>query len=349
MSLQAFFRQNFLFDKDKRDLFLTIVSSQVKSGRPYQDIFRPMLRSSNRYYRELAKKALNPTSPYFASHYAGIFPENTAKLLVLSQRFNAVPSFIDHSINNPDRKALSFLSVVILPNVMEIFLAIVFTVIFVALYLYNDLIAQTLVDLSNSLPYQIGSIIASNALFLGTTALLALCVYLYFLNTHSEYRKQLKKLGVYRFADAVHAINLFRVIAILTSGRSAEAVDVRMLFSELSIIFGDNQLHRYQFAVLRNEISKGSPIYQAIDHSQILDHESLELFKGLAPDESIPEISKASQAVADLLTAKTKVEIKFIGKNLMFFLLLYLGIAFVAFVQLSLGGGADLFSQSTGL
>jgi len=348
MSVKDLLTRAVLFDKDKRELFLTIVSSQVKSGRPYHDIFKPMLRSKNRYYRQLAEKSLNPASEYFASQYGGLFPEHTARLLKLSQRFNAVSPFIDYSLNNPDKKSLSIFATVLAPNFMEILLSLIFSSLFVALYLYNDAIAESFVDLSSSLPYMIGGLFVSNAFPLTVLALGSSAVYIYYLNNYSPLRETLKKTGAYRFSDAKYALELFRIISIMTAGRSAEGMSIRVLFSELSAVFGTSNLRRHQFSILRREISKGTPLYLALQQSEILDHDSLELFKGLAPDESIPEISKASLAIADLLTARTKVEIRLFSKSLTFFLLLYLSLSFVAVIEVSLGGGAGILSQQTG-
>lgn len=344
MSIKAIFTRTFIFDEDKQNLFLRILSSQLRSGRPYQDIFKSMLRSPNNNYRELAKRSLSPTSEFFASKYDEHFEEDTAKLLVLAQKFNAVPDFIDYSINNPDKRALSVMSVVVAPKVMEIGLTILFTVLFCALYIFNEQISADFADFSTSLPYSIGGLFVENYVWFSFVFAGFLATYFYNYVTVGDIRNRLKKVSFYRFSDAKFAIDLFRVMAIMTGGDNSQGTNIRALISELSLIFGRNRYRRHQFSVLRSEIVKGKPLHQALSTSEILDPDSLELFRGLAPNESISEISKASRAVADLLCTKTKGEIGFFSKNVNFALLMYLAVAFLAVIQVSLGGGTDLFN-----
>jgi len=349
VSLKSLFTKLFLFDEDKQRMFLVILSSQVKSGRPYQEIFKSMLKSTNRYHRSLAQSSLNPSSKFFASQYGALFPQHTAKLLTLSQKFNAVPQFIDHSINNPDKKALSLFFTVVWPNAMEIALGLIFTGIFVAMYLYNDAITASFTDISAGLTYQIGAFFVEGFPLLAFISGAGLLCYLYNLHGVGEFRGQLKRVGFYRFSDANFAIELFRVIHIMTSSGVSQGLSIKSLFSELFLIYGHTRRRQHQFAVLRAQISQGRPIHQALRSADILDQETLDLFRGLAPNESIPEVSKAANAISELLAAKTKEEIRFLGKNLTFFLLLYLCFAFIAMIELSVGGGANLFTQSTGV
>lgn len=345
MSIKDQIHQAFVFDEDKRSLFLTIISSQVKSGRPLQDIFKTMSRSDNRHYRALAKKSLNPESDYFASDYSGFFPATTAKLLVLAQKFNSVPTFIDSTINNPHRKALSIFSTCVIPSITEIGLCLVSTILFILLYLYNDLLIDSFADFSVSYAYMAGEFLVSNALLLTMTVGIFVALYFYNLRNPASTREDLKKsAGFYRFSDAKFAIEMFRIIGIMTANSSQRGISVRTLINDLAGVYGTNNLRRHQFAIVRKEIGRGRPLHEAIRAANFLDKDSLELFRGLAPTESISEISKASHAVADLLTERTKVEIRFFGKSMSFCLLLYLSLAFMAIIQISMGAGTNLIN-----
>ena len=341
MDIRSLFVKQFLFDDRKQALFLTIISSQLKSGRTYQDVFKSLLKSTNQYYRVLAQKALNPKSEYFASEYGDLFPQSTADLLALSQRFNAVPQFIDESINT-DKKSISIFSSVILTSVLEIVLTLVGTALFVALYLYNDSLAAGLADFSDSVAYAIGEGFYNFKEIIIVLLATAGITYFYNLNRPSEFRYKLKNIGFYHFHDANFAIELFSIVKIMTSSGIAQGGSIKSLVDELSLIYGTNNLRRSQFATLKSQLGKGELFHTAIDKANILGPESLDVFHGLAPDESAGEICKASEAVASLLTVVTKAEISYLSKTVHFGILLYLAIVMLAVVDLTLGGGVSV-------
>ncbi len=333
----------FLFDHRKRALFLTIVSAQLKSGRPYQDVFKSLLKSTNQYYRALAQKSLNPKSEFFASDYGDLFPERTAHLLTLSQRFNAVSEFIDESINT-DKKSISVLSSVILTSMLEITMAVIGTALFVALYLYNDVLASSFADFSDTVAYHMGATLFLYKELILIVAAAVAGTYFFYLNRPGEFRLQLKTLGFYRFHDANFAIEFFSMVKIMTRAGISLGGSIKSLIDELSLIYGTNNLRRSQFATLRSELGKGSLFRSAIEKTNILGAQSLDVFHGLAPDESAGEICKASEAVADLLTVVTKAEINYLSKSVHFGLLLYLAIVMLAVVDLTLGGGISVLN-----
>ena len=323
-------------------MFLTILSAQASAGRPLQDIFKAFTSSSNKYFRALAALSLNPNSPYFASHYNAYFPDQTARLLVLSQKFNAVPEFIDHTINNSDKKQLSWFSMVFVAGIQELVLILAMMAGFAAVYIYNPVITESFVDLSGTYAYQIGEILVANALLWIVAAIIATGVYQYAKKNPVPLRASLKsRLQLYRHYDSKFAIELFRLMAIMSQGIGGKDVSLKNVVAELSSIYGHTKYRNHQFSIIRRELARGVKFSNALQTAGILDNDSLELFRGLAPHESINEITKASRAVADLLAAKTKAEIKFFSKNYIFALYLILALSFLAFFELTLGGGLN--------
>lgn len=342
MNLKQAIIKHVLFDSDKQLMFLTILSAQAKVGRPLQDIFKSLSTSSNKYFRALAALSLNPNSPYFASHYGAYFNEKTAKLLVLSQKFNAVPDFIDHTLNSTDRKSLSGFWTVFVPGIQELVLMLFLLLGFAGIYVYNPLIAESFVDLSDTFAYAIGGLLVTYFPLFSLLAAAGAGVYQYTKTRPVPVREKLKKtLGVFKHYDARFAIELFRIMSIMTQGIGGKDVSIKTIVSELSSVYGHTKYRNHQFSVIRRELAKGAKFSSALDAAGILDKDSLDLFRGLAPYENIPEITKASRAVADLLASKTKAEMKFVSKNYIFGLYLILAISFIAFIELTLGGGLN--------
>ncbi|MDP2129214.1 MAG: hypothetical protein Q8K97_17770 [Pseudohongiella sp.] len=343
MSWMENLKRQLVFDTDKQVLFLTILSAQLKSGRSYQDIFRSMLRGTNKIHRELAAKSLNPNSAYFASQYTGYFPQKTTKLLQMAQKFNTVPQLIDLTIN-ADKKSTSLISKLLIPNITEILMAVVFTSAFIAMYIYNDAIEIAFTDISGTTASQIGGFFYSYRWLLSFLTMGTLGVYLYHLTAPTRFRLALKKLKFYHFYDAGFCIELFTTMKVMTASGVAQGGGIRLLMEELSTVFATNKLRQHQFALLRLEISRGKKFQDALDTSGILDPDSLDLFRGLAPNESPTELHLASAAVSSVLFEKTKVEVNFLAKNFNFGLLIYIMFLLLAVTDLSLGGGIDIFN-----
>ena len=328
-------KRQLVFDSDKQVLFLTILSAQIKSGRSYQDIFRSMLRGTNKIHRELAAKSLSPHSAYFASQYIGYFPQKTTKLLQMAQKFNAVPQLIDQTIN-ADKKSTSLISKLLIPNSTEILMALAFTSAFIAEIAFTDI--------SGTTASQIGGFFYGNRWLLSFLLMGAFSVYTYNLSAPTRLRLVLKKLKLFHFYDASFCIELFTTIKVMTASGVAQGGGIRLLMEELSTVFATNKLRQHQFALLRLEISRGKKFQDALAVSGILDPDSLDLFRGLAPNESPSELHSASAAVSSVLFEKTKVEVNFLAKNFNFGLLIYIMFLLLAVTDLSLGGGIDIFN-----
>lgn len=341
MSLKSTFTQLFLFDKDKQDTFLVILASQVKKGRPLQEVFKSFLRNKNQYYRKLAVEALDPKKKNFAEGFAEYFPSDTVKLLSLAQTYNVIPEFIERTLTRDD-KPISFVDAVIIKSVMEIIFFFVSIISCVAFYLFVPDFLGVTVDVSKSKVYVLGSYVVIFSPFILFALTIFSLIYLGHKHEPGTMRESLKRAGLYKFYDSTFSINLFTSISIMFGEGANERADIRSLILELASVYGSNKLRRNQFAILSSELSKGRLFKDALYESKILGDETLDIFSGLAPDESIEEIAKASDAVADLLRAKTKAELTFLAKQARFYLTLSYVTALYCLSELSLGIGITI-------
>lgn len=342
MSLKSTFTQLFLFDKDKQDTFLVILASQVRKGRPLQEVFKSFLRNKNQYYRKLAVEALDPKKKNFAEGFGEYFPSDTAKLLTLAQTYNVIPDFIERTLTRDD-KSISFFDSVLVKSSMEIVFFLVSIASCVGFYLFVPEFLGGTVDVSQSKVYILGRyIVVLSPVILGAI-LVYLSIYLGKKHEPGAMRESLKSLGFYNFYDSTFTINLFTSISIMFGAGANERADIRSLIVALSGVYGSNKLRRNQFAILSSELSKGKLFRDALYESKILSDDTLDIFSGLAPDEGIEEIANASDAVSDMVRGRTKADLASFAKQAKFYLTVCYMIALYCLSEISLGIGVKIY------
>ena len=337
--------RSWTFDEQKRVLFLRILSTQLKAGRGYQDVFTSMAKSRTAEFRELATRSLDARSEFFASRYGGFYPAKTVSLLILSQRFNAVTEYIENALSRSGGH-LSSWKIVIKPNLMEIFLLAVGVVGLMALYLFNDTLSASLIDLSGTYAFQAGQFLTTFLIPFFILLAAGTAGYLYFRTSDSPLRKSLKKAALYEQTDSLFAIEIFRIMGIMTSSNSSKGANPRELIDEIGQIYATNPLRRSQFRKIRASLQRGERFTSAIAQSEILAEEELDLFQGMAPNEKISEISAACKGVAELMEVKLQTQLEFMGKTISAMLLFSLVFVLTLFVDITFGGGLSLFSAN---
>ena len=128
------------------------------------------------------------------------------------------------------------------------------------------------------------------------------------------------------------------MIRIMTSG--GQDMSIRQFMQELDKVFGQDRFRSQQFEIIRTALADGDLFQDAIEEAGLLPIPEHDLFRGLAPTESVAELHHASGAVVEQLRDKLKLELEFAGRNLHFGALLFLGVAMIAVVDITMGGGS---------
>ncbi len=341
-NLKMWLIRTLFFPAQTRELFLLILKSQSSAGRTYRDIFRDMAKTKNKYFRQLATLALKPNTPTFAADFYGLFPKEETQLLCLSQRFNAVPEYIELAIKEK-REGLSFFSEIIWANIGIILVSVFLTAMCIALTVVVD---QGLpIDLTGTLAYGFGQglIKALPSLLILVTLLLG--GYYTFRNQYFKGRATLRSYGPYKLYDYLYVIKLFDLLKVLSNKGLQQDRNMVELISELSLIFRDSPLRTKQFAIVQALTTRGVPLASALDQAQILDNEELIFYTGLADEEnaidSVKQLNLAFGAVADILADKTRFYLKAININVVFVGYLYVFSLVIILTLLTLGAGVN--------
>ena len=339
------FTRLFLFDESDQELFLSIVSTQLRHGRTYAAIFKDLQFDTNRYHKELARRSLDPDTQFFADNYADLVGSRRARLLVLAQRYNSVEAFIDHVLH--PKTDLSLLKPFVLKLLSEWLFFLVLVAVTAAVYIYGDLISALYIDISGTDLYLAGGILVEYWLFFLIAALIAAYVYLENRSNPTPLRTAMKRLGLYGFYDNKYAIELFTTFHILTESakKGGSAINIPALFNRLFEVYGDTPLRQQQFRTITHSLARGSTLRDALRKTNLLPPAEMSLYFGLTPFNTIEQHNAAARTVVDQLTKKTELRIKRAALNISIWLYSAIAIGAIGVLEMTMSSALQLLES----
>ncbi len=337
-----------LFDRPEQDIFLTVLSAQLRNGRTRSAIFSEMQTDPSRHVRELARRATDQRAEYFAENFGDYFGQERAAMLTLAQRHNSETDFIDHML--AAEEPVPFWRETVFELWANWAILLLLLGVTASLYIFNPEISAAFIDLSGTELYALGAFIVENAVLLAAGGAGAALLYLAVRGGDVPLREPLARRGFFRFHDAAHAIAWLTTFRILTGSAAAGGRQLNMpvLMAEIAAAFSRDRHHRHQFGIVRSAMAGGSTLRDALAQTSLLPDPELRLFRGLTPTGTLEEHHAAAAAVVDQLEGKTRIGLK----SARFFATIFLnaanGIIIVLAMGLLMGSGLNLL-DATGI
>ena len=342
--LHHWYLQTIGCDRQERAVFLSIIASQLESDRSYQEIFQSFAAGDNANFKRLARLALKSDSDGFASGFEPYFGKKDAQMLVLGQKFNQVPRTVEKLLEKREPE-LSVGTMALKRNAIEWVCLAALLVVAVGLYLASAGLAQDLVDLRDTNLVVIGGLLYEYAAAWGLLAAVTWMGYVNWRDKPGPVRKRLKRLGLYRFHDALYAIELMQVLELMThTQHGGGGVNTRSIVEELKPIFARSRLRKAQFVQLLVDVRYGKSFTRALGTAGILPAQEFELFRGLTTNQSIEQINRAARAVSQQLKAQTLLRIRAFGTRVKVIVVVVTLMLMAALIEITVGAGTRLVS-----